>query len=159
MFANMEKDRALASLKRSADSARAVRPAHRKEETPGARNAWTDLVSSITYDLSNFNNHRERAGQTAASIRAEYFQCEIYIPGMHSKRLVLTLDNSNLQVVVHPEFPKQHLSINVAPDEEGQPGFWQLGVSTRESARLSTQQLSEYLLKPILSAAAINTEL
>jgi hypothetical protein len=54
---------------------------------------------------------------------------------MQGKSLVLTLDDKDLQVSVHPEFPKQPLTIAV---------------------ELSDQQLSEYLLKPILSSAAIN---
>ena len=33
---------------------------------------------------------------------------------------------------------------------------WVLGQTTKESAKLSDQQLSEYLLRPILSCAAIN---
>jgi hypothetical protein len=112
----------------------------------------------MTDDIKEFNSHKERAGQTAVCIRPEHFQCEIYMGGMHSKRLVLTLDNNDLQVVVHPDFPRQQLTITVEPEKEGQHGFWVLGGSGRESVRLSARQLSEYLLKPIFSAAAINRE-
>jgi hypothetical protein len=158
MFANMEKDRALASVKRNAHGAKVNRPEHHGKEVPGALTAWTALISSMTDDIKDFNNHKERAGQTAVCIRTEHFQSEIYMPGMHSKRLVLTLDNNDLQVVVHPDFPKQQLTITVEPEKVGQHGFWVLGESTQESVKLSAQQLSEYLLKPILSAAAINRE-
>jgi hypothetical protein len=41
-------------------------------------------------------------------------------------------------------------------DKEGQHSSWVLGHATNESARLSDQQLSEYLLKPVLSCASIN---
>jgi hypothetical protein len=158
MFTSMEKDRALASVKRRANSASVARPEHRKKESPGARNAWTALVSSIADDIKDFNNHKERTGQTAVCIHSENFQCEIYMGGMHSKRLVLTLDNNDLHVVVHPDFPRQPLTITVEPEKDVQHGFWVLGESTQESAKLSAQQLSEYLLKPIFSAAAINRE-
>jgi hypothetical protein len=87
------------------------------------------------------------------------FQCEVYLPGMHSKRLVLTLDNNDLQVAVHPEFPKQDVTITIEFDKEGQHGFWVLGETNKDSAELSVQRLSEYLLKPVLSSAAINSEL
>jgi hypothetical protein len=158
MFAGMEKDRALASVKRSENGDRVARPEHRKKEMPGALNAWNALVSSMTVDITDFNNHQERAGQTAVCIHSENLQCEIYMGGMHSKRLVLTLDNNDLEVVVHPDFPRQQLTITVGPEKEGHHGFWVLGESTQKSVTLSAAQLSEYLLKPVLSAAAINRE-
>jgi hypothetical protein len=87
---------------------------------------------------------------------------------MHGKSLVLTLDEKDLQVSVHPDFPKQPLTITIELDKDGQHGFWILGESTlgkstldkstQENAKLSDQQLSEYLLKPVLSGAAINRE-
>jgi hypothetical protein len=77
---------------------------------------------------------------------------------MHGKSLVLTLHDKDLQVSVHPDFPKQPLTITIDLDQEGQHGFWILGESTSENAKLSDQQLSEYLLKPVLSGAAIDRE-
>jgi hypothetical protein len=79
---------------------------------------------------------------------------------MAGKTLVLTLDNSDcLQVVTHPDFPEQRLTITLELDKEGQRSFWVLGQATKERAQLSDQQLSEYLLKPILSCASINSPL
>jgi hypothetical protein len=41
---------------------------------------------------------------------------------------------------------------------DGHHTVWFLGEATEESAKLSVQQLSEYVLKPVLSATAINRE-
>lgn len=77
---------------------------------------------------------------------------------MHGKKLDLKLDNCDLQVTVHPDFPEQPLIITIEPDKEGLHGFWVLGEASTESRKLSVQQLSEYLLKPILGSADINPE-
>ncbi len=160
MFVSMEKDRAAAVVATgSANRAEVDRTKHQKKQIPGALNAWSALVSSITSDVSEFNKHKARAGQTPVRMSQRRFQCEVHLPGMHGKSLVLTLDDKDLQVSVHPDFPKQPLTITFDADKEGQPGFWVLGETTKENAKLSDQQLSEYLLKPILSGAAINREL
>jgi hypothetical protein len=72
--------------------------------------------------------------------------------------MVLTLANNDLQVLVHPDFPKQPLTITFEPDEDGKHGFWVLGEPSKKSGKVSVQQLSEYLLKPILASADISTE-
>jgi len=159
MFANMEKDQAAASAKRSTKATKAERTAHLKKQIPGALDAWNGLVSSITNDVSEFNKHKKRAGQAPVLISQRQFHCEVYLPGMHSQRLVLALDNNDLQVSVHPEFPPQQLTITIEPDKEGQHGFWVLGEPAKEGGKLSVQQLSEYLLKPILASAETNMEL
>jgi len=161
MFATMETDKAAASAKRSAT--KLGRTEHPENQIPGALDAWNALVSSIKNDVSYFNKHKKRAGQTAVRVAQRGFHCEVYLPGMHGKRLVLTLDNNNLEVSVHPDFPKQQLAITIEFDKESQHGFWVLGESTREEAtkkggQLSVQQLSEYLLKPILASAEITAE-
>jgi hypothetical protein len=153
MFASMEKDRAAASAKRIEKKAGGAGTEHVKKQVPGALNAWNGLVTSITEDVNEFNNHKERAGQTPARIRQRHFECEVHLPGMQGKSLILTLDDKDLQVSVHPEFPKQPSSITIELDEHGQHAFWILGESTN---KLSNQQLSEYLLKPVLSSASIN---
>jgi len=159
MFVNMEKDRAAAQTKRSANGTKASRTEHHEKQTPATLGAWNALVSSITSDVGEFNTHKERAGQTSVRMRERPSECEVYLPGLHSQRLVLRLDNDDLQVSVHPDFPKQRLAITIELDQDGQHGFWVLGEATKESAKLSVQQLSEYLLKPVLSCAAINREL
>jgi hypothetical protein len=158
MFVGMEKVSDPVPAKRSAGGTKADRTERLKKQSPGALIAWTALVSSITSDVNEFNMHKKRAGQTAVCISHGPFQCQVYLPGMHSKRLVLTLDNNGLEVSVHPDFPKQQLSIDIELDKEGQHGLWVLGKLTKESAKLSVQQLSEYLLKPVLASADINRD-
>ncbi len=159
MFVNMEKERTAASAHRSETAAKPDRKEGAKKQSPATLNAWNELVSSLTSDVNDFNNHKERAGQTAVRMSQRRSQCEVHVPGMHGKSLVLTLDNNNLQVSVHPEFPKQQVSITIECDNEDQRGFWVLGETTRESAELSVQQLSEYLLKPVLSSVPVPREL
>jgi hypothetical protein len=159
MFVSMEKQRGAAALaKGSANGAKVSQTKHLNKETPGTLNGWSALVSSITSDVNEFNKHKERAGQTPVRMSQRRFQCEVHLPGMHGKSLVLTLHDKELQVSVHPDFPKQPLTITIDLDQEGQHGFWILGESTSENAKLSDQQLSEYLLKPVLSGAAIDRE-
>jgi hypothetical protein len=156
MFVDMEKCRTAALDKKSEKGSNVARKEHLKKPIPGTLNAWNTLVSSITNDVNEFNKHKERVGQTPVRISLRLFQCEVHLSGMQGKSLVLTLDNKDLQVSVHPEFPKQPLTIAIELDNDGQRGLWILGESTKENARLSDQQLSEYLLKPVLSSAAIN---
>jgi hypothetical protein len=156
MFANMEKDRAAASAKRSEKAASVARAKHVKNQVPGVLHAWNALVTSITNDVTEFNSHKERAGQTPARVLQRYFECAVHLPGMQGKSLVLTLDNPDLQVSVRPDFPKQPLSIAIELDADGQNAFWILGESREGNAKLSNQQLSEYLLKPVLSSASTN---
>jgi hypothetical protein len=156
MFVSMETDSAAAAAKRSANAARVNRTEHLKEQIPAASELWGALVASIKNDVSEFNKHKKRAGQTAVRVSQRGFHCEVYLPGMHGKRMVLTLANNNLQVLVHPDFPKQPLTITVQPDKDSQNGFWVLGDPDKESGKQSVQQLSEYLLKPILASADIS---
>lgn len=158
MFAEIEKD-STASSKRSANGTKVNRAKHLKSKIPGVLNAWKALVSSISNDVNDFNNHKKRAGQSVVRMSQSYFECEVYLPGMHSKRMVLTLDNNDLQVSVHPDFPNQQLTITIELDKDGKHGFWVLGKITQESAKLSAQQLSEYLLKPIFVSADVSGEL
>jgi hypothetical protein len=156
MFVDMEADLAAASAKRNANAARADRTEHLTDQIPGAPDAWSALVTVIRNDVNEFNKHKQRVGQTAVHVSQKGFHCEVYLPGMHGKKMVLTLANNELQVLVHPDFPKQPLSITVEPDTDGQHGFWVLGEPAKEGAKRSVQQLSEYLLKPILASADIN---
>ena len=127
-----------------------------EKQTPGAADVWGALFLSIINDINEFNTHAKRAGQVPVAVSHRPGQCEVYLPGMQSKRLVLTLDNNDLHVSVHPDFPRQQSTISIEPDADGKHGFWVLGEHTKERAKLSAQQLSEYLLKPILGSAAIN---
>lgn len=155
MFADMEKDKVAQSAKRGAKGHK-VEGEHPEKQTPGAKDVWGALFHSITNDVSEFNKHPKRAGHVPVAISHRSGQCEVYLPGMQSKRLVLTLDTNDLHVSVHPDFPRQQSAITIEPDADGKHGFWVLGEHTKERAKLSAQQLSEYLLKPILTSAAIN---
>jgi len=152
MFANMENERTAPSL-RHADDAKADRTEYPRSRA--AQSGWDALVSAITKDVNSFNSRKERSGHTVVRISQRHFQCEVHLSGMHGKTLALTLEDRGLQVSVHPDFPVQPLTISL---DEGRDGFWILGPTTNESEKLSCEQLSEYLLKPILSCAAINRE-
>jgi hypothetical protein len=156
MFVNMEKDHTAEAAGRSAHNAKVDRTERPKKQTPSALTAWNALVSSISSDVNDFNNSKERAGHTVVRMSKRNFQCEVHLSGMAGKTLALALDNHNLHVSVHPDFPEQKVTITLELDSEGQHGLWVLGQATKESAKLSDQQLSEYLLKPILSCASIN---
>jgi hypothetical protein len=158
MFASMATDRDLVPAKKSAGGTKANSTERLKKQSPGSLGAWSALVSSIASDVNDFNKHKKRAGQTAVCVSQGPSQCQVYLPGMHSKRLVLTLDNNGLHVSLHPDFPKQQLTITIELDKEGQHGWWVLGKLTKENVNLSGQELSEYLLKPILASADINRD-
>jgi len=159
MFVNMEKDRAATSAK-GEKRAKAAAADHPKKPVPGTVKAWNALVSSIAKDVAEFNNHKGRAGQTPVRISQRHLQCDVHLPGMQGKSLVLTLDNEDLQVSIHPDFPKQPSTIEIELDKDGEHASWILGESGKgesgkENPKLSNQQLSEYLLKPVLSGATL----
>jgi hypothetical protein len=160
MFSTMEKDRAAESVEKGQKNARKNAQAkHPAKQAPGAPDVWNTLVSSIENDVNAFNSHEKRATQTKVSMHHSHSQCQVYLSGMHSKRLVLTLDNNDLRVSVHPDFPAQQVTITIEPDLDGRHAFWVLGEPGKEGAKLSVQDLSQYLLKPILCSAAIDREL
>ena len=156
MFMGMQKDKAAESVRLATKDTKARLVKHREKAVPCAPEVWTALFSSIGDDVSEFNKHQERAGMAPASVSHRLHEFQVYLPGMQSKRLVLTLENNDLYVSVHPDFPNQRLTIRIEPDADGKHGFWILGERTNEMAKLSAQQLSEYLLKPILACASIN---
>jgi hypothetical protein len=155
MFVSMEQARAAASAKGTEKHAKVASTEHSQKHVPATANAWKALVSAITTAVTEFNNHKDRAGQTPVRISQRHFQCDVHLPGMKGKSLVLTLDNKELQVSIHPDFPKQPSSIAIELDKDGEHAFWILGESGKENAKLSDQQLTEYLLKPVLSGASI----
>lgn len=151
MFVSMEEDRTAALAKTSKKPAQIDRIEHAKKPTAATLNAWNALVAVISKDVNQFNNHKERAGETPVRISRRYLECEVHVPGMDGHSLILTLDNKDLLVAEPPDFPKQPLPIEV--DTDGQRAFWILVKSTEQNAKLSEEQLSEYLLKPVLSSA------
>jgi hypothetical protein len=154
MFATVETDRAAASLKAAGTGSTNGQTVHLADQRPDASIVWGELVASITKDVNDFNQHHQRAGQTPVGISQRNFQCEVHVPGLRGNRLVLTLVNNDLHVSIHPDFPTQLLTITIELGQDGQHSFWVLGEAAKAGAQLSVQQLSEYLLKPIFSAAA-----
>jgi hypothetical protein len=134
MFAGMEKDRAAELVKRSAKETHVHRTEHLKEENPDTEGLWSALTSAISKDVNEFNLHKERTGQIAVHISNRHHQCEVYLPGMQSKRLVLALEDNELKVSIHPDFPSQQLAITIEHDQEGRHGFWVLGDHSKENA-------------------------
>ena len=155
MFVSLEKERDAASAKGAESRVKVASTEDPKQEAPGTVKAWKALVLAITKDVTEFNSHKDRAGQTPVRIAQRHFQCDVHLPGMQGKSLVLTLDNRDLQVSIHPDFPKQRSTIAIELDKDGEHTSWALGESGKEDAKLSNQQLSEYLLKPVLSGASI----
>jgi hypothetical protein len=156
MFVTMDKAKSAEAAKRQVHRAPSDPKEHVKGRSPGSQDAWKALVSAIKNDVNYFNNHKRRKGQTAVCISDRRFECEVYLPGMLSKRMVVTLDNNDLRVSVHPDFPDQQLVVTIEPDPDGKHSFWVLGGAVKENRRLSVEQLSEDLLKPILSSADIS---
>jgi len=156
MFTGMEKDKAAESARLAERGTKVERTERREKQVPGAPEVWSALFSSIENDVSDFNKHQKRAGKPRVAVSHRHNRCEVNLPGMQSKRLVLTLENNDLYVSVHPDFPNQRLTITIEPDADGKHGFWVLGERTKERAKLSPQQLSEYLLTPIFASASIN---
>jgi hypothetical protein len=123
---------------RKSDGSKVVPTERLQERAPGTLKAWNSLVSSITNDANQFNNDKERVGQTLTRVSRRHFECEVHLPGMQGKNMVLTFDNNEFQVSVHPEFPKLPLTIAIELDGEGQPASWLLGESTKENAKPPT---------------------
>lgn len=98
MFAGMEKDRAAELVKRSAKGLHVHRTEHLKEENPDTVDLWSALTSAIAEDVNEFNHHKERTGQGAVRISNRQHQCEVYLPGMQGKRMVLTLEDNELRL-------------------------------------------------------------
>ena len=155
MFTGMEKDQAADTLRRSEKKSPAHPEKHVKDD-PDTVDLWGALTTAIANDVSEFNGHKERKGKMAAHTSNRRHRCEVYLPGMQSKRLVLVLEENALNVSIHPEFPPQQLAITIAPGQHGRQGCWVLGDPSQEGGKMSAQQLSEYLLKPVLSSADIN---
>jgi hypothetical protein len=159
MLVGTDKEAAPASVRTSGQSARIETIKNPAKQTAATLNAWKALVLAITNDVNDFNNHPKRAERGAVRVHDKllsraHYQCEIFLPGMRSKMLVLALENDNdVRVSIHPDFPKQRFAIRIESDQEGECRFWVLGDTTDKTTELSAEQLSEYLLKPVLSLA------
>jgi hypothetical protein len=125
------------------------------------KEAWADLLTVLRTDVKEFNNHKSRAGHSPAlmsgqTIALTRFQFEVYVPEMNSRLLVLTLTGNSLHVTVRPQFPDQQSTIRLESGKNGKHYCWSLDGSGKEKKEVSVQQLSEYLLRPILSSSEID---
>ena len=159
MLVSPGKEAVPASIRTSGQRASVESLKNPAKQTAATLNAWKALVFAITKDVNDFNNHPKRAERGAVRVHDKllsrtHFQCEIFLPGMRSKMLVLALENDNdVRVSIHPEFPKQRFAIRIESDQQGECHFWVLGDTPDKTTELSAEQLSEYLLKPVLSLA------
>ncbi len=136
-------------------------------ENPGeviggdCKEAWAELISKMRQDVDEFNNHKARAGHspvlmTNEASSAAQLQFEVYVPEMNSRVLVLTLVRKGLQVDVRPQFPDQEAAISFESRPNGCFAWVVVGKAGETGNELSVQQLSEYLLAPILAGTEID---
>lgn len=126
----------------------------------GAKEAWTELLVNLKSDVKAFNGEKARAGHSAVLMSSEKqsivrFQFEVYLPEMNSKLLVLTMSGNKLEVEVRPEFPRQKSAITVEAGKNGKGYRWVVAEFARDK-EVTAANLSEYLLKPVLSSATID---
>ena len=161
MMAGMKQDRDAASARRLAAKSRAEAVEVSDQPIGASREAWEDLLSVIRKDIQEFNCHPSRAGRSAVRMTdpawsLAQLQFEVYLPERRTKLLVLTLEKNRLYVLVRPDFPVQRLSITLEATPHSPPYRWVLDVASGSRKIITVPQLSEYLLKPILSSAEID---
>jgi len=125
------------------------------------KEAWAELLCVMRKDVKAFNNHKSRATHSPALMSTESlslarFQFEVYVPEMNSRLLALTLTGNSLQVNVRPKFPEQESTITLESEKGGKRYCWLLDGAGKEKKELSAEQLSEYLLRPILFSSEVD---
>lgn len=161
MFVGMKKAKDAALESRNAQhSSSADFVESSEKQISGARDAWSNLISLMRKDVNEFNKNKRRTRQNPVLMTDETFtlaefQFEVYLPQMNGKLLVLTLDGNCLHLTVRPEYPEQRSTITLE-SKSGQQYRWVLRESREAVKTLTDQQLSERLLKPILSTADID---
>lgn len=125
------------------------------------KDAWAELLGVMRKDVKEFNNHKSRATHSPALMSTESlslarFQFEVYVPEMNSRLLVLTLTGNSLQVNVRPKFPEQEATITLEPQKGRKQYCWLLDGMGKEKKDVSAQQLSEYLLRPVLFSSEVD---
>jgi hypothetical protein len=131
------------------------------KQISAGKDAWADLIAALRADVKDFNNHSTRVGHSPAlmsgqSLALARFQFEVYVPEMNSRLLVLTLTGNSLYVNGRPQFSVQPLTITLESAENGKHYGWFLDGTGKEKKQVSVEQLSEYLLKPILASSEID---
>ena len=124
------------------------------------KEAWAELLSVMRKDVKEFNNHKSRTSHSPALMSTESlalarFQFEVYVPEMNSRLLVLTLTGNNLLVNIRPKFPEQEATITLE-SKKGKQYCWFVDGRGKEKKDVDAQQLSEYLLRPILFSSEVD---
>jgi|SRR5579872_1475554 len=157
MFVTMKADELTAIARKQKKHITRDKPKPQAMQAAGALAAWKALTAAIAIDVNDFNLHPQRIGKSPVCMQDKMvsptrFECDVLVPGMSSEMLVLRLDSDNsVEVSVHPKFPAQPLAITLEPDDDGHNSHWIVGNTAENMATMSVQQLSEYVLKPILS--------
>jgi len=126
-----------------------------------AKEAWAELLGVMRKDVKEFNNHKSRATHSPAlmsteSVSLARFEFEVYVPEMNSRLLALALTGNSLQINVRPKFPEQEATITLESKQLGKQYLWLLDGTGKEKKDVSAQQLSEYLLRPILFSSEVD---
>jgi|SRR5579872_3571014 len=157
MFVTMKADEETGFALKQRKRTTKEKPKGQIAQATGVLAAWKALTAAIAVGVNDFNLHPRRAGKSPVCMHDKLvsptrFECDVLVPGMSSEMLVLRLDgNNSVEVSVHPRFPAQQLAITLESDDEGHDIHWSVGNASGSMARMSVQQLSEYVLKPILS--------
>jgi hypothetical protein len=162
MFAGIRQAKDTALERRNAEHSSSVDAVTNSEEQiSDARDAWSSLISVMRNDVNEFNNNKSRGRQnpvlmTEQTLSLTNFHFEVYLPEMHSKLLVLTLEGGSLHIIVRPDYPDQRSTITLVSAKNSQHYCWVLREPGEAIETVTVQQLSERLLKPILSSAEID---
>jgi hypothetical protein len=129
-----------------------------EKQIHAGKRAWAELLSAMRNDVNEFNKNKCRLGHSPVLMTSEASalagdQFEVYVPEMSSKLLILTLTGNNLHVVIRPEFPEQLSTITLSSTKKSPNYSWMLGGVDGAQKELNVQQLSEHLLRSVLSSA------
>jgi hypothetical protein len=161
MLSSTRVNKVAESTKRRAKHQKGGAPVDAEKQTAAARGAWSKLLSAIRNDVADFNNSKSRAGHspvlmTDDTSSPKQFQFEVYVPEMNSKMLVLNLAGNSIHSEVRPEYPDQQGTITWETGKNTKDDCWVLDGVGETRRGVTVQQLSEFLLTPILSSADID---
>jgi hypothetical protein len=159
MLSRAKENKIAADKKRRTKKLSAGQVENSEKQIHAGKRAWAELLSAMRNDVNEFNNNKSRVGHSPVLMTSEASalagdQFEVYVPEMSSRLLVLTLTGNNLHIVIRPEFPEQPSTITLSSTKNIQNYCWMLGgVEGGAQKELSAQQLSELLLRSVLSSA------
>jgi hypothetical protein len=158
MLSRAKEKKIAADAKRRTEKLTAGPLENSESRISAGKRAWAELLSTMRKDVNEFNNNKSRLKHSPVLMTGEAsalagYQFEVSVPEMTSKLLVLTLTGNNLHIVIRPEFPEQRSTITLSSTRNSQSYCWMLGDSDGAQSELSAQQLSEYLLRSVLSSA------